>query len=325
MKTQITPRTLQQAFQYFTDDKTCVEFVSRMKWGEEGKPYCIKCGSDNVIGLSTRPVFKCREKGCKKQFSIKSGTVFENTNVSLTKWLPAFWMIVNDKNGISSCELGRALGISQPCAWFMLHRLREAVHVGFLEKMKGGEFEVDETFVGGKEQFKHKSKTPSSLRNRGQQGKTAVMGIVQRGGEVRAKVVPNTRRNVLEPEILKNVELGSVVYTDSKMSYYKLSEYYQHGWVDHKNDYVIGRAHTNTLENFWSLFKRSVKGTYIQIAPFHIDRYLTEQIFRYNTRKLNDGERFVKALQMIFDKRLTYDKLTEAGKKYEYQKRARLV
>lgn len=315
MKEQITPRTLQQAFQYFTDDKTCVEFVSRMKWGEEGKPYCIKCGSDNVIGLSTRPVFKCREKGCKKQFSIKSGTVFENTNVSLTKWLPAFWMIVNDKNGISSCELGRALGISQPCAWFMLHRLREAVHVGFLEKMKGGEFEVDETFVGGKEQFKHKSKTPTSLRKRGQQGKVAVMGIVERGGEVRAKVVPNTKRSALEPEILKNVEVGSQVFTDTKMSYHKLKDYYYHQWVNHvKDQYVDGKTHTNTLENFWSLLKRSIKGTYIQIDGKHINRYVIEQAFRYNTRKETDAQRFERATEHIFGKRLKYKDLVGSKK-----------
>lgn len=308
------PQTLVEAIMYYSNEVRCVEFLSELKWKSTGEKCCIKCGSTRIVGMRTRPLFLCLEKECKKQFSIKKGTIMESSALPITKWVPAIWMIVNHKNGISSCELGRSLGVTQRTAWFMLHRIREAVCRGSLKKLSG-EVEVDETFIGGKEQFKHRSKIPTSLRKRGQQGKVAVMGIVERGGEVRAKVVPNTKRSALEPEILKNVEVGSQVFTDTKMSYHKLKDYYYHQWVNHvKDQYVDGKTHTNTLENFWSLLKRSIKGTYIQIDGKHINRYVIEQAFRYNTRKETDAQRFERATEHIFGKRLKYKDLVGSKK-----------
>lgn len=308
MTTLQTPQTLLEAIKYYSSEAVCVEFLSQLKWGGDEK-CCTRCGSTAVYGMRTRPVFKCRD--CKKQFSIKVGTVMEDSAIPITKWIPALWMIVNDKNGISSCEVARALGVTQKSAWFICHRIREAIQNGMFTKLSG-EVEVDETFIGGKEQFKHGYKNRKIGHRVGpREGKFPVMGIVQRGGEVRAKVVDRVRRNILEPEVLKNVEEGATVYTDSLMSYYKLKDYYDHFFVDHsKGQYVDGKAHTNTMENFWSCFKRSMKGTYIHIASFHTDRYLDEQAFRYNNRKDNDSGRFLKAASLIFGKRLTYAELT---------------
>ena len=235
----------------------------------------------------------------------------EDSPLPITKWVPAIWFILNHKNGVSSYEVGRALGIHQGSAWFMMHRIRKAISNGSFTKLSGT-VEVDETFLGGKLQFKHKSKLPSSsFRPRGHAGKTAVMGMVERGGEFRGMVVDNVKRATLEPKVLANVEHGTTVYTDSLMSYYNLKDVFNHSWVDHsKGQYVNGASHTNSVENFWSVFKRSIKGTYIHIASFHTDRYLDEQAFRYNYRKLDDAGRFEIAMPKIFGKRLTYAELT---------------
>lgn len=306
-------KTLQQAIQYFSNEAVCVEFISRLKWAD-GKPCCPKCGSDNVVGLKTRPVFQCREKGCKKQFSVKVGTPFEDSALPLTKLLPALWFVCNAKNGISSCELGRALGIRQATAWHLLHRCREIMRTGTFRKLQG-EVEVDETYIGGKLKFMHKDRLAKMPRkNRAIIGhKTVVMGMIERGGEVRAKVVDNAKHRSLLPEISENIEQGSKVYTDKLASYRNLSLLsYDHSSVDHRYGYVEGATHTNTLEGFWNLFKRSVKGTYTQLAPFHVDRYLDEQTFRYNNRKVTDFERFEKAVSQMFGKKLTYAELTGA-------------
>jgi transposase-like protein len=307
METIKTPQTLLEAVTYFSNEVRCVEFLSNIKWNGAER-CCIKCGSTAVYGLRTRKVFKCRD--CKKQFSLKQGTIMEKSPLPITKWLPALWMVINDKNGISSYEVARALGVSQQTSWFMLHRIREAVQNGSLRKLSG-EVEIDETYVGGKTQFMHKDKKAPLVKNRSAVGnKTVVMGMVERKGEIRAKVVDNARRRSLLPEIWENIEKGSKVYTDKLRSYDVLGAHYDHKSVDHALTYVDGPAHTNTLENFWMLFKRSVKGTYVHISPYHTDRYLDEQTFRYNNRKDNDSQRFVKAAQGMFGKRLTYAELT---------------
>ena len=303
-----TPKTLLEAVRYFSSEVVCVEYLSNIFW-QGGEKCCIKCGSTAIYGMRTRPVFKCRD--CKKQFSIKSGTVMAKSPLPITKWLPAIWMVTNDKNGISSYEVARALGVSQQTSWFMLHRIREAVQNGSL-KMLSGEIEVDETYVGGKTKFMHKdkkAKLPKKHR-RIAGDKTVVMGMIERKGEIRAKVVADARRSSLLPEIWKNIEKGSNIYTDKLHSYDTLKERYNHKTVDHTITFVDGDAHTNTLENFWMLFKRSVKGTWVHISPDHTDRYLDEQVFRYNNRKDSDAGRFVKATQGIFGKRLTYEELT---------------
>lgn len=305
------PKTLLEAVNYFSNDAICVEFLANLRW-EDGKPVCPKCGSKNVCSLTTRPAYRCREKGCTKTFSLKTGSVMEDSPLPITKWVPALWFVINHKNGVSSCEIARALGITQKAAWHMGHRIREAVSNGSFTKLSGT-VEIDETFVGGKEQFKHGYKNRRSVDRvgGGTGGKTTVLGMIERGGEFRGKVVENRRRRHLEPEVLANIEEGATVYTDSLMSYYKLKDVYTHEWVDHsKGQYGNGAVHTNTAENFWSCFKRSIKGTYIQIATFHTDRYLDEQAFRYNNRKLDDAGRFMKAASQIFGKKLTYAELT---------------
>jgi transposase-like protein len=318
MKKTRTPKTLLEAVNYFSNDAICVEFLAKYLWAD-GKPHCPKCGSDNVCHLTSRPAYRCREKGCKKSFSLKTNSIMEDSALPITKWVPAIWFIINHKNGVSSYEVGRALGITQKSAWHLCHRIRKAVSNGSFIKM-AGVVEIDETFIGGKEINKHgmKNSTMAQWQKRQKKngGKTVVMGMVERNtGEFRGKVVDDTRRISLEPEIHANVEEGSVVYTDSLKSYYRLNERYDHSWVDHTaGQYVIGDAHTNTMENFWSVFKRAVKGTYIHIAPFHTDRYLDEQAFRYNYRKLDDAGRFETVVPKIFGKRLTWEELTSKSK-----------
>ncbi len=308
------PKTLLEIVRHFSDEKTCVEFIAQLKW-VDGKPYCPKCGSDNCIGLSTRPIYKCREKGCKKQFSVKVGTIFENSPIPLTKWIPALWMIMNSKNGVSSCEIARSLGITQKSAWHLLHRCRKVLSTGTFQKLSG-EVECDETYMGGKEKFKHRRHIPSSFWvNKGVKGKTPVMGMLEIGGEVRAQVIKSAGEKSLEPVVLQNIEEGSTLLTDGHPAYRTIAgrNTYQHGFVDHTtNEYVRGNVHTNGIENFWSCFKRTVKGTYIQIAPFHIDRYLDEQAFRYNTRKVTDKVRFEQGMSGIINRKLTYAELTGA-------------
>jgi transposase-like protein len=308
MKEIKTPKTLLEAVQYFTNDALCVEYLSRLKWGGDEK-CCTYCGSLSLYGLRTRPVFKCRD--CKKQFSLKKGTIMEKSPLPITKWLPAIWLVVNDKNGISSYEVARALGVSQKTAWFMMHRVRESVVNGSMRKLSG-EIEVDETYVGGKIRNMHKSKKAQfeSTKGRALTNKVTVMGIVERKGEVRAKVVNDPKKRTLIPEIYENVEKGSMIFTDALNSYKTLKADYIHSSVDHRFTYVDGNTHTNTLENFWMLFKRCVKGTYVHLSAFHMDRYLDEQTFRYNNRKATDSVRFERAASGIFGKRLTYKELT---------------
>ena len=311
--TKITePKNLIEAVQYFSDEAVCVDFIASLKW-DEGKPCCPKCGSLNVIGLKTRPVYKCREKGCEKQFSVKIGTIFEGCNVPLSKFLVCFYLLANAKNGISSHEVGRALSVSQKTAWHMLHRVRKAMEeeIGLLS----GAVEIDECVIGGKAVHMHEARKKSLTKKKAVTGnKTLVLGMVERGGRVKAKVVENGRRVTLVPEILENVSSDAKVFTDKLKSYNRLGEHFaEHGSVDHfHGEYVNGEAHTNTLENYWCLLKRSVKGTYTKIAPFHTDRYLSEQSWRFNYRKLSDYGRFKLLCSMIFGKRLKFMELIGA-------------
>ena len=305
------PETLLEAVTYFADEEVALAFVANLRW-PEGEPTCPKCGSVNShYFLKTRKVWKCKD--CKKQFSIKVGTIFEDSAIPLSKWLPAMWMLVNCKNGISSYELGRAIGVTQKSAWFMLHRIRLAMQSQSFEKMDG-EVEVDETYIGGKARFMHKAKKERVIGGTGWKGKTPVMGILQRGdGEnasrVHAQVVSGNSGKILNPIVRENVEPGTNVFTDALGAYNKLRDEYEHEVVDHAVAYVEGNVHTNGLENFWSLLKRSIKGTYVSIEPFHLFRYLDEQSFRYNNRKDTDRGRFLNAAMSIFSKRLTYSDL----------------
>jgi transposase-like protein len=311
------PKTLLAAINYFSDEQICIDAVAAMKWSD-GKATCPQCHAKEPYYLATQKRWKCRR--CKKQFSVKVGTIFEDSPISLQKWLPAMWLLSNCKNGISSWEIHRALGVTQKTAWFMLQRIRLAFQRDNTHKMggkRGGPVEVDETFVGPNLQKMHRSRRLKLQSGECAQTKAIVMGMLDRNSrEVRAKVIPNVQREVLQGEILDGIEKGSKVYTDGYPSYEKLAaQDYFHETVNHIDEYVRGEIHTQGIENFWSLLKRGLKGTYIAVEPFHLDRYVTEQIFRYNNRAtkdnpLNDGDRFHLALSQISGKRLTYAELT---------------
>jgi len=290
-----------------------------LRW-PDGKVKCPRCGSEHVLWIAKERVWKCYGKHDHAKFSLKTGTIFEDSPIALEKWLPAAWLIINCKNGISSYELARDLKVTQKSAWFMLHRTRLAMQSGTFEKLSG-EVEADETFIGGKARNMHVAQRKRRITGTGTKDKTAVMGILERGGKVRTVVVPNRRRSALQGEIRKHVEAGAALYTDALLSYNGLEGDYAHQVVDHAVQYVDGRVHTNGLENFWSLLKRSISGTCISVEPFHLFRYLDEQSFRYNERKSTDAERFVTAMKQIVGKRLTFDELTGKADKLQLQTR----
>lgn len=299
-----TPKSLLAAVRYFSDPKVCFETMLGAKY-PDGKIACPKCGMDKVGVVRSRSLLQCKVKGCRKQFSVKVGTIFEDSPLGLDKWFVAVWCVANAKNGISSCELARSLEVTQKTAWFMLHRVRMAMTTGSFKKMVG-EVEVDETFIGGKAKNMHKRKRAEKISGRGPIGKAIVQGLLQRDGEVRAMVVANTDDNTLQTTVRRNVEFNSDVYTDAAPSYGGLCLNYFHACVDHINKYVVGKVHTNGLENFWSLLKRSLKGTYVSVSPVHLSRYVDEQVFRYNERKVDDSTRFRRVLAATPGKRLTY-------------------
>jgi transposase-like protein len=251
--------------------------------------------------------------GCNKQFSLKVGTIFEDSPLGLDKWMMAIWMIGNCKNSVSSYEMHRSIGVTQKSAWFMLHRIRKAMHEGSFTKLSG-EVEADETFIGGKARNMHVGKRQRRITGTGTKDKIAVMGILERGGKVRTTVVPNRKKTALQAEVKKHVEAGAALYTDALLSYEGLAGEYAHKVVDHAVEYVNGRIHTNGLENFWSLLKRGLSGTYISVEPFHLFRYLDEQSFRYNNRTgMNDQARFEKIMGSVSGNRLTYKELIGFG------------
>jgi transposase-like protein len=280
------PKTLLEAIQYFSDLDVATEFVARLRWPD--RPACPRCGvvDSKHYYLKTRRLWKCR--ACKKLFSVKVGTIFEDSPLGLDKWLPAVWLIANCKNGISSYELARHLGIQQKSAWFMLHRIRLAMQTGTFEKLVG-EVEVDETYIGGLARNMHKSKRAEKITGTGTSGKVAVMGLLERHGEVRTKIVPDTKSRTLKVEVRENVESGSEVHADTFQFYQGLDAEYIHNVVDHAESYVKGHVHTNGLENFWSHLKRGIKGTYVSVEPYHLIRYLDEQAFGLTNTKIRIG------------------------------------
>ncbi|MGA2515305.1 MAG: IS1595 family transposase [Thermodesulfobacteriota bacterium] len=301
------PKTLQEAIAYFSDSDRCFEYAVKLRW-PNGKITCPRCGSDKHSFISTRRLWWC--KGCKQQFTMKVNTIFEDSPLGMDKWMTALWLLVNCKNGISSCEVARDLGVTQKTAWFMLHRLRLAMQTGSFSKL-GGEVEVDETFIGGKARNMHPQKKSLRVTGRGGKDKVPVMGILERGGEVRTAIVPSRKKKVLQNEIKKHVKAGSALYSDALRSYDGLDSEFAHKVIDHAVAYVDGKVHTNGLENFWSLLKRSLKGTYVSVEPFHLFRYLDEQSFRFNNRKeMNDSERFEEVMSQVLNRRVTFNQLT---------------
>lgn len=321
------PKSLQEAIVYFANPENCINYLAIRRWPDS--VVCPICGSKKVSAFNpTRRTWKCGSHHPKREFSVKVGTVMEDSAIGLDKWLTAMWMITNCKNGISSYEIARALAITQKSAWFLLHRIRLAMQdetEGKFGTTGEGEVEVDEAFIGGKMANRHKDKRLHFDKVRSEtvdangvkhMGRVAVQGMLDRDlRKVRAMVVPNVKRETLQYQILNEVEFGAKLYSDDAVAYTELSKIYAHEVVNHAVEYVKGRVHTNGIENFWSLLKRGLHGTYVAVEPFHLDRYIDEQVFRYNNRAtkdnpLNDSDRFDLAVRQIVGKRITFAELT---------------
>jgi len=310
------PKTLQEAIVYFSDSDRAFEFACKLRW-PNGKIACPRCGSAKHYFIKTRKLWFCR--GCDKQFTLKVNSIFEDSPLGLDKWMIAFWMLVNCRNGVSSMEIHRTLGITQKSAWFMLQRLRLALQEKSFVKLggPGSEVEVDETFIGGKARNMHrKQRMRMKERSADNWGKAIVMGMLERDGKVRARVVPDRRKPALRDTIFDTIDAGSVLYTDEHPAYMAVDSDYVHKVINHLQHYVDGTVHTNGIENFWSLLKRQLHGTYVSVEPFHLFRYVDEQAFRFNTRKddngakISDAARFAEAMGRIDGHRLTYNQLT---------------
>jgi transposase-like protein len=301
------PNTLQEAILYFASADNCREYLVAHRWPDGVT--CPRCGSKNVLFQAKYNRWQCGSKHELRQFTSKTGTIFEDSPLGLDKWLLAMWMVVNCKNGVSSYEIHRDIGVTQKTAWFMNHRIRKALGMPCEEKLNG-EVEVDETFIGGKARNMHMDKRERRITGTGGKDKTMVMGVLERGGNVRTMVVASRKKNALQSEVKRHVEAGAALYSDALKSYDGLSQEYAHQVIDHAVAYVDGKVHTNGLENFWSLLKRSINGTYVSVEPFHLFRYLDEQSYRFNNRRLTDAERFHHAVCGIVGKRVMYKELT---------------
>ena len=302
------PKSLQEAIQYFSNPGNSLEYLVARRWPKG--VVCPTCGSANVSFNASRRIWQCSTHHAKRQFSFKAGTIFEDSAIGLDKWLTAIWMLTNCKNGISSYEVAHDLRVTQKTAWFMMHRIRLALQDKDGGKL-GGEVEVDETFIGGLSRNMHVSKRRAKIIGTGGRDKVAVLGILKRGGKVRTSVVADLTRQTLRGKVLENVSAGSQVFSDAWVGYNDLNAEYVHNVIDHAKAYAIENVHTNGLENYWSLLKRGIKGTYVSVEPFHLFRYLDEQAFRFNNRKdLDDSGRFDLAVSQIVGKRLTYKQLT---------------
>jgi transposase-like protein len=309
--TNSEPQTLQQAILYFSDPTNCLNYLVARRPEWKNGVVCPVCDSKTVGFLKNQLRWQCSVRHPKRQFSVKVGTIFEDSLIGLDKWLSAMWMILNRKNGISSCEIHRALGVTQKTAWFMLHRIRLASQGKQGGKLGGnGGVEIDETFIGGLSRNMHKAKRARVIKGTGGKDKTIVMGMLERGGNVRAMVVENRGKKELQKNVREHVDGGAAIFTGELLSYDGLSADYQHAVINHAVEYVNENVHTNGMENFWSLVKRQLHGTYISVEPFHLFRYIDEQAFRFNNRKMTDAERFDIGVREIVGKRITYKELT---------------
>ncbi len=299
-----------------TVEDNCIAYLAAKRWSD-GVVVCPICGRAGAGFLAKQRRWQCSVRHPRRQFSIKVGTIFEDSPLGLDKWLPAMWLICSNRNGISSWELHRALNVTQKTAWFMLNRIRLAMQ----DECTGGKIggvgctvEVDEAFIGGLARNMHKDKRDALKRigelTSGPGGKTIVLGALERGGKVRAKVVSDRKKKTMQPFVKQHVEAGSEIHSDEFAGAWRMDEEYTHQVVNHLESYVQGNVHTNGVENFWALLKRGIKGTYVSVEPFHLFRYVDEQAFRFNNRlPLSDGDRFDYLVRKIGGKRLTYAEL----------------
>lgn len=313
-----TPDTLIEAVRYFSDLDVCHRYLRRIKW-PNGKPTCPHCGAaSNRIGeIKTLHILRCKD--CRKKIYDLQGTIFEDSKIKLDKWFPAVWAVANCKNGISSHELARALGVTQKTAWFMAHRIREAMRGGGITRDKfSGPSEADATYIGGEAQNMHTHKREAKIKGRGAVGKAIVHAVLQRtdgklASEVRCEVLGADDAQRVVPATRKHVRFGARIFTDAAAAYADLCLTHLHKAIDHSLAYVAGIVHTNGCENFFSLFKRTLRGTYVAVAPFHLFRYANEQAWRFNARTSGDRGRFEAAMEGVLGKRLTYRVLTAQG------------
>jgi transposase-like protein len=310
------PKSLQDAIIYFSNPDNCVTHLVAQRW-PDGIVKCPTCGNVKVHYRAHRRTWTCSSHHAKREFSIKVGTMMEDSAIGLDKWLTATWLITNCKNGVSSYEIARDVKVTQKTAWFMLHRIRLAMQDRYFGSKLSGEVEADETFIGGKARNMHKAVHERRISGMGQSAKdkTIVMGVLERGGKVRTELIPDRQKHTLQPIVREHVEAGSALFTDEMGGYKGLGNEYLHQIIDHAVEYVNGRVHTNGIENFWSLLKRGLSGTYVSVEPFHLFRYLDEQVFRYNNRATQknprtDADRFSAVLSQVAGKRLTYAEVT---------------
>ncbi len=294
------PTTLIEAVRYFSDPERCISYMTTLRWPNGA--ICPTCGRIDVSYLKSQQRFQCKSRHPKRQFSVKVGTIFEDSPLGLDKWLPAVWMIVNAKNGVSSYEIARALGVTQKTAWFMDHRIRAAMAYGGFDKLDDP-VEADETYIGGK---------ASEKRGRFS-NKSAVIGVVEKKkdvGQIRAFATKHADATVAMPFLRAQLKQGAVLHTDESRIYHRAKFEFLHESVNHSDDeYARGAVSTTTIDGFWNLMKRSIKGTYTHISAGHLNKYVDEHTYRYNTRALKDSERFNQWFSGC-NKRLLYRALT---------------
>jgi transposase-like protein len=309
------PNTLQEAVVYFASADNCREYMVARRW--PNGVVCPTCGSANVRFQPAHNRWQCSAHHARRQFTLKTGTIMEDSPIGLDKWLTAMWLVASNRNGISSWELHRALGITQKTAWFLLHRVRLAMQDELTGGSLSGEVEVDETFIGGKARNMHKDRKRRANVQSANKGKVVVLGMLERGKTARATVIPDRAKASIQPIIRGNAERGAEIFSEEYPSAWRMDNEYIHSVVNHLETYVQGNVHTNGMENFWSLLKRGLNGTYVSVEPFHLFRYVDEQAFRFNNRKpMSDADRFSFLVRKIVGKRLTYAELTgktEAG------------
>jgi transposase-like protein len=312
------PKTLLEAVRHFSNPENCREFMVARRW--PNGVTCPQCGSKSVCFDKGRNGWECKTRHPKRKFTLKTGTIFEDSPIGFEKWLPVVWMIANAKNGISSHEVARAIGVTQKTAWFMLQRIRLAMQDDSGGGQIGGEVEIDETYIGGAARFMHadKKRRVGVKGGRSRAGKVAVMGLLERHGKdgmsrVRTRILTDLTRKHVQSHVREHVAAGSSLHTDAYESYEGLSRDYVHNVIDHAEAYVNGNVHTNKIENYWSLLKRALKGTYVAVEPFHLFRYLDEQAYRFNERGANDAQRFAGVLAQVVGRRLTFAEVTGAS------------
>jgi len=287
----------------FPDEQSCVDHLTAIRW--RNGEYCPYCGGTELYHFSDRRNHKC--KACKARFSIKVGTIFEDTKLPLRKWFLAMWLITSHKKGIASTTLAKDLGVTQKTAWFMTQRLRYAIRTKSFNAPLEGTIEADEMYHGGRERNKHASKRTGGKQ--GGSGKVAVLGLLQREGELRTTIAPDTKGETLQGIIKANVVPGSALMTDSHHAFRRLGSIYDHERVNHTlGEYVRGSFHTNGIESVWALFKRQIIGTHHFLSAKHFGRYLGEMTWRFNNRSIGEGNR-VNALLELANGRLTYKEL----------------